>query len=114
TNIWERLNDNFQDGVISAKLDHLSKYGLFYIAHEQEVEEEDYCADEITVEFDDTVKVCAKQKINISDTYDVIIMPADLPNDSTITIMDIGESEEILGMEDLLRCGGVYDINIET
>src|SRR5699024_8188397 len=106
---WLVQNGTKEGNHITVSVDGFSQYGVLVPEEAAAV-----CEDEQTIQFGDTIEVCAGQKIDIADTLDVIVMPEDLPDDSTLTINDFSESAEIEELEQFLRCGGVYEVLLET
>lgn len=77
---------------------------------------EDKCSDDmqITINLDEETNVCANQTIDIADTMNQIVMPTDLPENTTLTVMDVGESVIVTEAKGLYRGGDVLEFILTT
>src|SRR5699024_3033943 len=59
-------------------------------------------------------EVCAGQMVHIADSHDFLVMPDDLPDGSTVSVSNLNEATIVTEIENMQRCGNVFDIVVNT
>lgn len=67
----------------------------------------------ITINLDEEIGVCPSQKIDIADTVNQIVMPGDLPTNTTLTLTDVSESDIATKVKGLHRAGSVLEFTLK-
>lgn len=84
----------------------------------EENEASPLCEGLLQVHLNEETQVCASQEILIDETEEKIITPDDLPDGTTLKVSpwlnDFTESAEVEALDQFIRCGGVYEVLLET